>query len=72
LMVIHKGGYLVKHLREKKDISQMDLAKLVGIGQSHLSEIERGQKNPSINVLKKLADVLGFTTDEFFEGRKFS
>jgi transcriptional regulator with XRE-family HTH domain len=70
-MATHKGGYLVKHLRNIKGQSQADLAKQVGIGQSHLSEIENGQKtNPSAKVLKKLADALGFTMDEWFTGKK--
>lgn len=69
-MATHKGGYLVKHLRNKKDISQADLAKRLGMSQSHLSDIEGDNKNPSAKVLKKLADALGFTMDEFFEGKK--
>jgi transcriptional regulator with XRE-family HTH domain len=65
-MVTHKGGYLVRKLREEKGLNQTELAKLVGIGQTQMSEIESNKKNPSIKVLQKLADVLGFTFDDFF------
>lgn len=68
-MVKHKGGYLIKQLREIKGESQSDLAKRVGIAQSTLSEIESSIKQPSAKLLKKLADAMNFEMDEFYEGR---
>lgn len=70
-MVVHKAGYLIKHMREQKGWSQGDLAKEARLSQSMVSEIERNTKNPGADVLKNLADVLGFNMNEFFEGRKF-
>lgn len=69
IMVKHRGGYLVEFMRKKAGYSQSKLAKEIGISQSHLSEIENGTKNPSLDVLKKLTDKLGFSADEFIEGR---
>lgn len=68
-MVRHRGGYLVKHMREKAGMNQSQLAKKIGISQSHLSEIENGTKNPSIKVLEKLTEELGFSADEFIGGK---
>lgn len=70
-MTIHKGGYLIKYLREKQGLGQIELAKEIKISQSHLSDIERNTKTPGSEVLKKLADRLGFQMEEFFEGKKF-
>lgn len=38
--------------------SQSELARRAGLSQGHLSELERGDKNPRPATLKKLATVL--------------
>jgi y4mF family transcriptional regulator len=53
---------LGKHFKERRNqlgITQLDLADLAGISANTLYKIERGQANPTIKVLFKLADVLG-------------
>ena len=53
---------LGKHLKERRKqlgITQLDLADLAGISANTLYKIERGQANPTLGVLFKLADVLG-------------
>ncbi len=49
---------LIKKKREEKHLSQRKLAKLVGITQPFMNEIESGRKNPSIQVLQKICEVL--------------
>lgn len=41
------------------DLYQSDLAKLTGIAQADISRLERGEGNPSLNTLKRLAKALG-------------
>ncbi|HUX57912.1 MAG TPA: helix-turn-helix transcriptional regulator [Bacteroidales bacterium] len=51
-----------KHLKERRNqlgITQLDLADLAGISANTLYKIERGQANPTLKVISKLADVLG-------------
>lgn len=53
---------LGKHLKERRNqlgITQLDLADLAGISANTLYKIERGQANPTLQVLVKLVDVLG-------------
>ena len=53
---------LGKHFKERRNqlgITQLDLAELAGISANTLYKIERGQGNPTLEVLFKLADVLG-------------
>ena len=53
---------LGKHLKERRNqlgITQLDLADLAGISANTLYKIERGQANPTFQVLFKLVDVLG-------------
>lgn len=54
------------HLRKQKGYSVYKLAKLAGISQSFLREVEIGQKQPSVSILDKICSALGLTLAEFF------
>lgn len=56
-------GKRIKYLREKIGITQTQLAKLVGIGKSTLSEYESGKANPTAEVIKKIANSLNVSAD---------
>lgn len=49
------------------DIPQNQIASATGITQQMYSWIERGERNPSVEVAKKIAAVLGFDWTLFFE-----
>ncbi|WAM36575.1 helix-turn-helix domain-containing protein [Caldicellulosiruptor acetigenus] len=52
-------GKKIRHLRKEKGLTQKELAKLTGISQSYISELEAGIKtNPSIEIAKRIAEVL--------------
>ena len=53
-------------LREKRGITTNKLANLAGISQSHLREIELGQRNPTVETLSYFCDALGISLEEFF------
>lgn len=55
----------LKILRKKKGITSTALAKLAGISQSTVAQIERGRNEPSFQVLQKICDVLGISIEEF-------
>lgn len=46
----------LKSLRKEYKISQRDLAKELGVGAGVISDVERGQRNPSERLAFKLAD----------------
>ena len=52
-------GNLFSLEREKKGITQSELAKITNIHQAEISKIERGIGNPSIKTLERLAEGLG-------------
>lgn len=52
------GDKVVK-LREKRELSQVQLAERSGLPQSHISRIERGKLSPSRKTVEKLALGLG-------------
>ena len=51
-------GENIRRLRETRSITQAELSKRVGISQAMLCQIERGTKNPSLQVGKEIADAL--------------
>ena len=52
-------GRNVRRYRLERDWSQEELAFESGLHQTYLSGVENGTRNPTITVLKKLADALG-------------
>jgi transcriptional regulator with XRE-family HTH domain len=57
----------LRRLRSERGVSQERLAADTGVDRAYLSEIEREQGNASVDVLDRLAAVLGVTIGEFFE-----
>ncbi|MDH7577144.1 MAG: helix-turn-helix transcriptional regulator [Bacillota bacterium] len=54
----------LKNLRMEQNLSQQELAKRAGLGQSTIHYIETGYKSPTLKVLRKLAAALGVTVSE--------
>lgn len=57
-------GKRVSSLRRKHGWTQVEMAEALGIDRSYLSEIETGKKDPSLTVLKTLADGLELTLSQ--------
>lgn len=58
----------LKNIREKKGISQAQLAAMLGVTQGAVSAWETGRWEPSIDALKKIAQILEVTVDELIGG----
>lgn len=56
-------GAKIKKLRKSKKLTQSELADKVGISSNHLSRLERGVFQPSIDVVKRLASELDVHVD---------
>ncbi len=52
-------GETIKKRRKELKITQPHLAELAKVSTNTLYKLERGQGNPSFDVLNKLAEVLG-------------
>ncbi|AMA74328.1 hypothetical protein ACH33_16935 [Aneurinibacillus sp. XH2] len=57
----------IKKLRLEKEWSQLELFKRSGVSQSHIHYLESGNKQPTITILRKLADALGVTVAELLD-----
>ena len=60
-------GKRIKELRKKLDMTQEDLAFEVGVDRSYMGFIERGERNPTLDKLKKLANSLKVSLSELFK-----
>lgn len=54
----------VRQLREKMELSQQQLAELIGVNQAMICFIEAGTKVPSLAVTISLANAFGCTIDD--------
>ncbi|MBD5510756.1 MAG: helix-turn-helix transcriptional regulator [Lachnospiraceae bacterium] len=54
---------LIKQERKRKELSQIDLSGRADVSNVHLSRIERGECNPTIRTLTKLAPFLGYSIE---------
>lgn len=52
-------GTGVRQLRKRRKLTQADVANRVGITATYLSQIETGQRNPTLAVVVGLARALG-------------
>lgn len=57
----------LRRLREDKGWSQEAYAEEAGIHRTYVSDIERGNRNPTILVLEKLAAPLGVSASTLLE-----
>ena len=51
-------GEAIAHFRKEKKLSQEVLSGLAGIGRTHLSAIERGERKPTLETLYRISCAL--------------
>lgn len=56
-------GQRLKGLRNRAEISQETLSKIVGVSKSSINMYERGEREPSFEKLKQIAIFFGVSTD---------
>ncbi len=56
----------IKAARAAKDMTQKDLADVVGVARQTMNAIEKGDYNPSINLCIAICKVLDKTLDQLF------
>ena len=59
---------IIRDARERRGVSQKELAAMIGKKNNTLSQYEKGLRAPRPEVLLQIADVLGCTVDELLRG----
>lgn len=58
----------IRDLRTAKGLTQVDVARELGIDQANISAYENGKWMPRRSTAKKLAKIYGCTVEEIMEG----
>jgi transcriptional regulator with XRE-family HTH domain len=61
-------GERIRRIRETKDVTQVELAKTLGVTQSNVSEMERGVRGITSHQVVRLAKALHVSVDEILLG----
>jgi putative transcriptional regulator len=56
----------IKVARAALDMTQKDLAEVVGVTRQTMNAIEQGEYNPTIKLCRKICKILGKNLDELF------
>lgn len=56
----------IKELRARQNLTQADLASMVGVRRETILFLEKGKYNPSLKLAHKVAMALGSTVEEVF------
>jgi transcriptional regulator with XRE-family HTH domain len=64
-------GKNIKKIREQKKLMQKEVAAAAGLHPANYNKMEKGEREPSIDALDKIAKLFGMTVDEIihFEGK---
>jgi len=62
-----KLGDNLKRIRIKKGITQIEIARRLGVDRSFVSNIENGKNNPTLSTITSLAKVLDVPSTELLK-----
>lgn len=62
----NKFGRAVREVRMAAGLTQEELADRAGLDRSYMGGVERGERNPTLSVIEKIAEGLGVTLAELF------
>lgn len=63
---INGFGKAVRDARTAAGLSQEELAHRSGLDRSYIGGVERGERNPTLSVIEKIAEGLGVSLAELF------
>ena len=62
--LLEEFGKRLRHIRSSKDLTQVDLAYKGHFDRNYIGMLERGERNPSLKNLKRIADALEISLSE--------
>ena len=61
-------GMRIRFLRQKRRWSQEDLALNANINKNYICDLENWRRNPSLEILERIAIAFNITLEELFKG----
>ncbi len=68
MRAVEQLGMRIAYLRKQKGWSQEDLSLEANVNKNYISDLERGTRNPSLEILERIADAFGITLEVLFRG----
>ena len=68
MRAIDQLGMRIKFLRSERHWSQEDLALEANVNKNYICDLENGRRNPSLEILEKIAVAFGISLSELFKG----
>jgi transcriptional regulator with XRE-family HTH domain len=65
-MLARRFGELVRRLRQERGYSQEEFSFRVGLHQTYISSVERGERNVTIQTADRIAKALGTKLSDLF------
>ena len=63
-------GSMIQTLRKQRGMTQLDLARAMGVTDKAVAKWERDLSMPDVGSLPKLAETLGITVDELLQAKR--
>lgn len=60
----------LKNIRKNKRLTQIEVAKMTYVDVTMISKLELGRRDPSVKLAKKIAEVLDFDWEQFYEDQE--
>jgi len=57
----------MKRIRIAKQMTQGDVCRKLGVDRAYISNVESGNKNPTLSTITKLAKALGVSVNDLLE-----
>lgn len=71
-MITEKVGNRIRELRNETGLSQEKFALKIGMDRTYFASVELGKRNIALKNIEKIANGLGISLSELFEGLQVS
>ena len=61
-------GMRIRYLREQRGMTLEDLSFDANVNKNYLSDLERGNRNPTVKILERIALALDISLEVLFKG----
>ena len=68
MSILTQLGMRVRYLRKQKKMSQIALSYESDLNKNYISDLEKGRRNPTLQVLNKIAVALNIDLSTLFKG----